>query len=244
MRGHVAIAGPPAFAVFCMLPLASMESSMRALIWLAAASLFIAGCGQSATQLLNKSRSALEARIKAIDQFARKVESGEASATELKFPDGEKLRFISATAEGNTMVMHIEWALGSEPKFEFEYGEGVDLKHARESLAGDAVWDDADTARHCIDKLLKPRYLILVKVDKVTLPKSDPAEKSFTAGSVEFRVHAFDLNEMKELGAVSGTSTSSDKVQVRGKYFTDDQLKTDLAGNASLEFKKAIKWQS
>ena len=57
---------------------------MRSLLWIAAALVLTAGCGPSAKDIVEKNRSGLEARVRAIEQFAKKVESGEASAAAMK----------------------------------------------------------------------------------------------------------------------------------------------------------------
>ncbi len=213
---------------------------MRSLYCIAATSLLAAGCEQSAKDVMDENRPQLEARVRTIEQFAKNVESGEASTAKLTFPDGEKLRFVSGTPDGNTMRMQVDWALGGEPKFEFDSGEGLDFKQAKRALIGEHEWLNTNTAQYTIEKLLKPRYLLLVKVDKVALPRVNVAEKTFEPGWVEVRVYGFDLKESKELGMASCQVESSDKVSVRGKYKTDEHLKSDLVGNATLELRKAL----
>lgn len=207
---------------------------------LAVTLLLIAGCGDSARSLVDKNRAALEARVKAVEEFARKVDGGTASTAELDFPGEGKLIYISGSSEGNTTRMHVEYGLGREPKFEFEYGEGGALRQVRGLLAEASDADDTDTARSNIDKVLKPRYLLLVKVDKFELPKGD-TDGTFTPGSVEFRVHGFDMVEGKDLGQAKCKAENSEKVSVRGKSVSNDQLKSDLVQNAGFAFKKAHK---
>lgn len=213
---------------------------MRSLYCIVATSLLATGCGQSPKELLDENRPQLEARVRAIEQFAKKVESGEASTAKLTFPNGEKLRFVSGTDEGNTMRMHTECALGKTPTFEFEYGEGSYLRDAKRAVAGEYLWEESSYAQVALRKVLQPRYMLLVKVDKVTLPEINEADKTFVTGSVEFRVYGFDLIESKELGVAYCKTENSDKVSVRDKYKTNDNVKTDLATNASLEFMKAL----
>lgn len=227
---------------------------MRALSFFAAASLLAAGCGKSSKDDGGAERSELEARVAAIEACARKVQSGEASTADLKFPDGAKVKFtnrqaaVSTPPDGNTNLMQVEFTLGGNPELDFARGDDVEFNSGKNALKVERSIEWSAVRWPSIGRLLQPRYLLLVKTDKVIQPDINFQKKMFTTGSVVFTVYGFDLKESKDLGMVRGRSENSDNVSVYGKKATAtdegetrDRMKADLKSNTTEELKKVLK---
>lgn len=213
---------------------------MRYLMPLAAMAILLAGCGPSGKDVIDTNRAAVEARIKMIEEFAGKVSAGTAEQTELKLPDGVKLKFKADGQPGNAMDIPLEEAEGSKASLDYVHGGG-DLVIARDHLKGQRL-DKGDYVQNTVDCLMKPRFLVIVKNTSLTLPEATGDGETFRGGNVDFEVYAYDMQEKKELGMVKGSAQSGDSAIARTKHSvnTDQDLKSSMAMHAGLALAKVM----
>jgi hypothetical protein len=215
---------------------------MRYATVVAAVALIILGCKPSGKSVIEKNRSAVEARIKLIEEFAEKVKIGMAEQTPLKMPDGVKLKFKESGQPGNAMELALEEAQGKKPSLNYVHG-GLDLEWARDYLQGKRLEKGA-IVQHTVDNLLKPRFLVIVKDASLTLPEFIMGDSEhFKPGFVEFDVYAFDIQENKELGMVKGSAKTKDTIRARTNSGsnTDQDLKSSLEMSAGMAYLTAIR---
>jgi hypothetical protein len=203
--------------------------------------LLLAGCGPSGKDLVEQHRGELEARVAQIEAFAKRIESGEATQSELALPEGVKLKFKADGKAGNAMELHLAEAKGEKPEMDYIHG-GIDLQFVREFLAGQRL-DKADSVRRDIENFLQPRFLCIVRDARLSLPSKSFGEETFEPGHLEFEVHCYDLQQKKDLGVVRGKAESSDTVLARTEHVanTDQDLKSSFAMNAGVAVAMAMR---
>ncbi len=214
---------------------------MRRLIALGVIVALLCGCGPSGKHLVDQHRGELEARVAQIEEFAKRIEAGEAATTDLVLPEGIKLKVKADGKAGNTLELHLAEAKGEKPALEYVHG-GNDLLFVRDFLKGQRL-ENADSVQHNIENFLKPRFLCIVRDARLSLPSKTFGEETFEPGHLEFEVYCYDLQEKKELGVVRGKAESSDTVLARTEHVvnTDQDLKSSFAMNAGLAHAMAMK---